>query len=74
MLMLTLIKANGTCSLNSCIHVFHMCCDISYRLRVVSISCDPSFIFSIDSHKLTVIEADGIDTKPLNVDSFGKFE
>ncbi|KAI9450837.1 laccase [Lactarius psammicola] len=44
-----------------------------YRFRVVSISCDPSFIFSIDSHKLTVIEADGIATKPLVVDSLEIF-
>ncbi|KAI1786977.1 laccase B [Ganoderma leucocontextum] len=40
-----------------------------YRFRVVSMSCDPSFNFSIDNHSLTVIEADGQSTKPLNVDS-----
>ena len=46
---------------------------VSYRLRLVSISCDPSFIFSIDSHTLTVIEADGINVKPLVVDSLEIF-
>ena len=50
-----------------------MCCNISYRFRVVSISCDPSFIFSIDGHQLTVIEADGIETKPLLIDSLEIF-
>ncbi|KAN0136704.1 laccase sensu stricto variant A [Lactarius tabidus] len=44
-----------------------------YRFRVVSISCDPSFIFSIDDHQLTVIEVDGIDTKPLVIDSLEIF-
>ncbi|KAI9438773.1 laccase [Lactarius indigo] len=44
-----------------------------YRFRVVSISCDPNFVFSIDGHKLTVIEADGIETKPLDVDSLQIF-
>ncbi|KAH9057167.1 laccase [Lactarius vividus] len=44
-----------------------------YRFRVVSISCDPSFVFSIDSHQLTVIEVDGIETMPLVVDSLEIF-
>ncbi|KAF8267114.1 laccase 1 [Lactarius quietus] len=46
---------------------------IRYRFRVVSISCDPSFIFSIDSHQLTVIEVDGIETQPLVIDSLEIF-
>ncbi|KAG1721403.1 laccase [Suillus lakei] len=40
-----------------------------YRLRVIGMSCDPNFIFSIDGHDLTVIEADGQLTEPLLVDS-----
>jgi iron transport multicopper oxidase len=32
-------------------------------------SCEPNFIFSIDGHSLTVIEADGENTAPLVVDS-----
>ena len=40
---------------------------------MVSISCDPSFIFSIDGHQLTVIEVDGIETKPLVIDSLEIF-
>jgi iron transport multicopper oxidase len=32
-------------------------------------SCDPNFVFSIDNHNLTVIEADGELTQPLLMDS-----
>jgi hypothetical protein len=46
---------------------------VSYRLRLISISCDPSFIFSIDSHTLTVIEADSTNVQPLVVDSLEIF-
>ncbi|KAF9443402.1 multicopper oxidase [Macrolepiota fuliginosa MF-IS2] len=34
-----------------------------YRFRVVSISCDPNFNFSIDGHDLTIIETDSIPTR-----------
>ena len=40
-----------------------------YRFRVVSLSCDPNFLFSIDGHDLTIIEADSVNTEPLVVDS-----
>ncbi|KAG2127516.1 laccase, partial [Suillus clintonianus] len=40
-----------------------------YRLRIIGMSCVPNFIFSIDGHDLTVIEADGQLTEPLLVDS-----
>jgi iron transport multicopper oxidase len=46
---------------------------ISYRFRLVSISCDPSFIFSIDSHQMTVIEVEGTNTQPLLIDSLEIF-
>ncbi|KAH9959974.1 laccase 3 [Russula dissimulans] len=44
-----------------------------YRLRLVSISCDPAYDFSIDSHQLTVIEADGNNVQPVLVDSLEIF-
>ncbi|KAI0315482.1 Cupredoxin [Amylostereum chailletii] len=44
-----------------------------YRFRVVSISCDSNFIFSIDQHDLTVIEADGVNTQPFVVNSIQIF-
>ncbi|KAG1762759.1 laccase [Suillus occidentalis] len=39
-----------------------------YRMRLISMSCDPNFQFSVDGHNLTVIEADGELTEPLVVD------
>ncbi|RPD57148.1 Cu-oxidase-domain-containing protein [Lentinus tigrinus ALCF2SS1-7] len=44
-----------------------------YRFRLVSISCDPNYTFSIDGHQLTVIEADGVSTQPVTVDSIQIF-
>ncbi|KAI0269346.1 laccase [Gloeopeniophorella convolvens] len=41
-----------------------------YRFRVVAMSCDPNFTFSIDGHKLTIIEADGNNVVPHTVDQF----
>ncbi|KAG6840216.1 hypothetical protein C0991_008159 [Blastosporella zonata] len=40
-----------------------------YRFRVVSVSCDPNYIFSIDGHNFTVIEVDGVNHQPLAIDS-----
>ncbi|KAJ7935956.1 laccase [Mycena leptocephala] len=40
-----------------------------YRMRLVAMSCDPNFIFTIDGHTMTIIEADGVNTEPLTVDS-----
>jgi iron transport multicopper oxidase len=45
----------------------------SYRFRLLSISCDPSFVFSIDRHQMTVIEVEGINVQPLIVDSLEIF-
>ncbi|KAG2062736.1 laccase, partial [Suillus decipiens] len=39
-----------------------------YRMRLVAMSCDPNFNFTIDGHNFTVIEADGQLTEPLMVD------
>ncbi|KAJ7636185.1 laccase [Roridomyces roridus] len=39
-----------------------------YRFRLVSIACDPNFMFSIDGHNLTIIEVDGVNHQPLVVD------
>ncbi|KAG1732112.1 laccase [Suillus lakei] len=44
-----------------------------YRLRLVGMSCEPSFNFSIDGHNLTIIETDGLLTEPLLVDSLQIF-
>ncbi|KAI0362882.1 Cu-oxidase-domain-containing protein, partial [Pilatotrama ljubarskyi] len=44
-----------------------------YRFRLVSMSCDPNYMFSIDEHDMTVIEVDGVNSKPLTVDSLQIF-
>ncbi|KAI0268436.1 laccase [Russula aff. rugulosa BPL654] len=44
-----------------------------YRFRLVSISCGPSFRFSIDNHTMTVIEVDGTNVQPLTIDGVELF-
>jgi len=44
-----------------------------YRFRLVSISCDPNWVFSIHNHTMTIIEADGVSTEPYTVDSLQIF-
>jgi iron transport multicopper oxidase len=47
--------------------------DRRYRFRLVSISCDPNYVFSIDGHVMTIIEVDSVNVTPLNVDSIQIF-
>ena len=42
-------------------------------MRLVSVSCDPNFLFSIDGHDMTVIEVDGVNSQPLTVDQIQIF-
>ncbi|KAI1790621.1 laccase [Ganoderma leucocontextum] len=44
-----------------------------YRFRLISMSCDPNFTFSIDGHNMTIIEVDAINHEPLAVDSIQIF-
>ena len=44
-----------------------------YRFRLISLSCDPWYTFSIDQHTLTIIEADAVNTQPHPVDSLPIF-
>lgn len=44
-----------------------------YRYRLVSMSCDTPYNFSIDGHQMTIIEVDGVNTVPLVVDSIQIF-
>ncbi|TFK34036.1 yellow laccase [Crucibulum laeve] len=46
---------------------------VRYRFRLVSISCDPNYVFSIDGHKLKIIEVDGVNVQPYDVDSIQIF-
>ncbi|KAG6836660.1 Laccase-1 [Arthromyces matolae] len=38
-----------------------------YRLRLFAIACRPFFTFSVDNHNITMIEADGIEHDPTEV-------
>jgi iron transport multicopper oxidase len=40
-----------------------------YRFRVIGLSCDPLYNFTIDGHTMAIIEADGTETVPVTVDS-----
>ena len=42
---------------------------LRYRFRVLAMSCDASFNFTIDGHRMTIIEADGNEVYPIDVDS-----
>ncbi|KAJ6496186.1 yellow laccase [Mycena sanguinolenta] len=44
-----------------------------YRFRLISMSCDPNWIFSIEGHKFQIIEVDGVAHQPLTVDSIQIF-
>ncbi|KAH0590047.1 hypothetical protein H2248_000223 [Termitomyces sp. 'cryptogamus'] len=46
---------------------------LRYRFRIIGMSCDPNFTFSIDQHQMTIIEADGQYTSPLTVDQLQIF-
>ncbi|KAK2462800.1 hypothetical protein APHAL10511_005191 [Amanita phalloides] len=46
---------------------------LRYRFRLIAISCAPNYVFSIDGHNLTVIEADGVSVEPVTVDSIHIF-
>ncbi|KAJ7046141.1 laccase 2 precursor [Mycena alexandri] len=61
---------NGPLSNLAVINVSH---GKRYRFRLVSISCDPNFNFTIDGHQMTIIEVDGVNHQPLTVDSIQIF-
>ncbi|KAF8627088.1 hypothetical protein AX15_004554 [Amanita polypyramis BW_CC] len=44
-----------------------------YRMRLVSVSCDLNFMFSIDNHNMTATESDGVSTNPVTVNQIQIF-
>nr|AIZ72724.1 laccase E [Trametes hirsuta] len=44
-----------------------------YRFRLVSLSCNPNYVFKIDGHNMTIIEVDGVSSRPHAVDSIQIF-
>ncbi|KAG6916563.1 hypothetical protein DXG01_006334 [Tephrocybe rancida] len=57
---------NGTASPLAVINVVQ---GKKYRFRVIGLSCDPSYNFTIHNHQMTIIEADGESTEQHVVDS-----
>ncbi|KAG9317027.1 laccase [Chiua virens] len=49
--------------------VLNVTSGLRYRFRVVSMSCEPAFNFTIDGHRMTIIEVDGNEVTPVEVDS-----
>ncbi|KAH9931998.1 laccase [Epithele typhae] len=45
----------------------------SYRFRLVSLSCEPLYTWSIDKHNMTIIEVEGVSSQPHTVDSLQIF-
>ncbi|KAJ8073251.1 laccase, multicopper oxidase, benzenediol:oxygen oxidorectuctase [Marasmius tenuissimus] len=42
-------------------------------MRLANVACQPDYLFSIDNHAMTIIEADSINHEPLEVDSLRIF-
>ncbi|TFY75864.1 hypothetical protein EWM64_g8147 [Hericium alpestre] len=60
---------NGTTLADSSLAVISVEPGKRYRFRLLSMSCDSNFVFSIDRHPMTIIEVDGSNVEPLKVDS-----
>jgi iron transport multicopper oxidase len=58
---------------NSSLAVINVNPQTRYRIRLVSMACHPNYNFSIDSHTMTIIEADGQYTQPYTVDQIQLF-
>ncbi|KAI0924510.1 hypothetical protein AcW1_006623 [Taiwanofungus camphoratus] len=56
-------------SSNASLAVITVTKGLRYRFRLIQMACDANFVFSIDSHDMTIIETDGENTAPLTVDS-----
>ncbi|TFK32861.1 laccase 2 precursor [Crucibulum laeve] len=71
----TLINGKGRSAggLTVPLSVIDVTAGTSYRFRLISISCDPNYVFSIDGHTMTIIEVDGVNVTPLVVDSIQIF-
>ncbi|EJD00074.1 laccase [Fomitiporia mediterranea MF3/22] len=69
----TVINGKGRSSAGGDLAVIRAQPGKRHRFRLISTSCFPSFAFSIDGHNMTVIEADGVETEPVTVDSLNIF-
>ncbi|RUS16125.1 multi-copper oxidase [Endogone sp. FLAS-F59071] len=65
----SLAPSGSTCTPNSPKASFSFVEGKRYRLRIINTSAFSVFTFSIDNHTMTVIEADGTDVHPVQVNS-----
>ena len=61
---------SSTCAASNCVNYDAR---YRYRFRLVSISCDPNWVFAIDGHTMTIIEVEGTNVQPLVVDEIQIF-
>ncbi|KAG0369235.1 hypothetical protein BGZ54_010522 [Gamsiella multidivaricata] len=57
----------AACNSNAPRAVFNFKAGLKYRIRLINSGAFADFQFSIDNHTLTVIEADGVDMQPVDV-------
>ena len=50
-------------------HEFHFRRNMRYRLRLINTGAVAGFNFSIEGHPMQVIEADGVDVHPIDIDA-----
>ncbi|KAF9436682.1 hypothetical protein BGZ76_003283 [Entomortierella beljakovae] len=55
------------CTPNAPLSEFEFKSGLTYRIRIINTGSFADFHFSIDNHTLTVIEADGVDMNPVDV-------
>ena len=64
---------NGTVDTSGALSVVPVKSHKRYRMRLISLSCDPNYNFTIDRQTMTIIEVDGVETKPHTVDKIQIF-
>ncbi|KAF9174197.1 hypothetical protein BGX21_004910 [Mortierella sp. AD011] len=62
-----LFPTGSKCHSNAPLSVFEFSSGLTYRVRIINTGSFADFHFSIDNHTLTVIEADGVDMQPVDV-------
>lgn len=62
-----LFPTGNKCNNGAPMSVFDFKAGTTYRVRIINSGAFADFQFSIDNHNLTVIEADGVDMQPVQV-------
>ncbi|KAG0003434.1 hypothetical protein BGZ79_000893 [Entomortierella chlamydospora] len=65
-----MFPTGNKCTPGAPMSVFDFKSNTTYRIRVINSGAFADFTFSIDSHNLTLIEADGVDMQPVVIQRF----